>query len=95
MARSEKLKKFDELARKALERRKLRYEELRTWRSDQISSPSLLRLRSRPRNSPAPNESIMVAAYDLAGQSGSHRLVSIICSDPYQRHGSQTMHQQG
>jgi hypothetical protein len=87
-ARLEQLEKFDDLARKALEQRKLRYEEWRTWRSDQFSPTSLLRIKPKLRNSPAPNDSIMVAAYDFAGQSRSHCLVSTVHSDPYQRHGS-------
>lgn len=94
-ARSEQLAKFDELARKAVEQRKLRYEEWRTWKSDLTASTGVLRLRPKPRNSPTPNDAIMVATYDLAGQSGSHCLVSTIYSDPYQRHGSQKMYQQG
>lgn len=67
-ARLEQLKGFDELTRKSLEQRRLRYEEWRTWRSDLINSISVLRLKHK-RNSPAPSDSTMVTAYDLAGQS--------------------------
>jgi len=67
-ARREQLEKFDELARKAVEQRRLRFEEWRTWRSDLIASTSVLRLKPKARNSPTPNDAIMVATYDLAGQ---------------------------
>ena len=77
-ARSEQLQKFDELAKNALEQRKLRHDEWRTWKSDLIASTSLLRLKPKSRHSPRPNDAFMVAAYDLAGQSESHCLVSTI-----------------
>lgn len=67
-ARSEQLGKFDELARKALEQRRLRYEEWRTYKADLIASTSVLRLKPKPRNSPMPNDAFLVTAYDLAGQ---------------------------
>ena len=77
-ARSEQLRNSDELARKALEQRKLRYEEWRTYKVDLIASTSLLRLKQKPRNSPMLSDAFMATAYDLAGQSGSHRPVSTI-----------------
>src|SRR6266404_2749511 len=94
-ARLQQLEKFDELARKTLEQRKLRYEEWRTWRSDLINSTSVLRLKYKPRNSLAPNDSTMVAAYDHAGQSRIPYLNSPIDSNLYQRYGGQTICQQG
>jgi hypothetical protein len=70
-ARSEQLEKFDELARKALEQRRLRYEEWKTWRSDVSFSNSVMRLKSKVRSSPAPGDGTMAAVYNLAGQSMS------------------------
>ena len=91
-ARMEQLQKFDELARKALEQRKLRHDDCKAWKSDLIASTSLLRLKPKPRNSPMPSDTFMVAAYDQAGQSRSYYLVYTTYSDPYQRHGSQKMY---
>lgn len=94
-ARLGQLVKFDELVRQSLEQRKLRYEEWRTWRSDLINSTSVLRLKYKPRNSPAPSDSTMVAAYDSAGQSRIPYLMTTINSNFYQRYGGQTIYQQG
>ena len=76
-ARTGKLEEFDELARKALEERELRYKEWKAWKPNLVP-PAASRgwLRSKPRNSPAlapapipaPTERTMADAYDLAGQ---------------------------
>jgi hypothetical protein len=66
-ARSRKIDEFDEFARKALRKRKLRYEEWKAWKP-KPAPPASVRLLSRSRNSPAPTESTMVAAYERAGQ---------------------------
>ena len=94
-ARLEQLEKFDELARQTLEQRKLRYEEWRAWRSDLMNSSSVLRLKYKSRNSPAPSDRTMITAYDLAGQSRVPYLKSTIYSNLYQRYGGQTIYQQG
>ena len=65
VACSEKLNEFDELARKALEERKRRYEEWAAWKP---KPPAPVWLLTRQRNSPAPTESTAVAAYDHAGK---------------------------
>jgi len=66
-ARSRRLEDFDEFARKALGDRKSKHEEWMAWKSKPTPSAGI-RLLSRSRSSPAPNESMMVAAYDRAGQ---------------------------
>ena len=66
-ARSRKLEEFDELARKALGERRLRYEGWQAWRSKPAPS-SGVRFLSKSKNTAAPTESTMVAAYDRAGQ---------------------------
>lgn len=65
IARSKKLEEFDQLATKALEERKRKYDEWKAWKPKPASSGWL---RSKPRNSPTPMESTMVAAYDHAGK---------------------------
>ena len=71
-ARSGELEEFDELARKALEERELRYKEWKAWNPNPVP-PTATRgwLRPKPRNSPAPTEGTMVDAYNLAGQRGA------------------------
>ena len=68
-ARSGELDEFDELARKAIEERGLRYKEWKAWNPNSVP-PTATRgwLRSKPRNSPAPTERTMADAYNLAGQ---------------------------
>ena len=70
-ARSKKLEEFDELARKALEERELRYEEWKAWKLEPVpSTASRGWLRSKPKKplALAPTEKTMVDAYNLAGQ---------------------------
>ena len=72
-ARTGKLEEFDELARKALEERELRYKEWKAWKPSPVP-PTATRgwLRSKPRDSPAPTpaptERTLADAYNLAGQ---------------------------
>jgi len=66
-ARSEKLEELDGLAKRALEERKLRYEQWKSWKPKQ-SLPAGVWPLSKPKNLPAPTESGVVAAYDCAGQ---------------------------
>jgi hypothetical protein len=88
-ARSEKLEEFDELARKALEERKLRYKEWKDW-VPKLVPPTAARgwLRPKPRNplatAPEPTERTMVDAYNSAGQRMSTTLSLVITSDPSQ-----------
>jgi hypothetical protein len=88
-ARSEKLQEFDELARKALEERELRYKEWKDW-VPKLVPPTAARgwYRPKPRNSPAPapepTERTMVDAYNLAGQRMNTTLSLVFISDPFQ-----------
>ena len=86
-ARTGKLEEFDEIARKALEERELRYKEWKAWRPNPVP-PTTSRgwLRSKPRNSPAPiptsTEGTMVDAYNRAGQRRGTTIRLIKHSDP-------------
>ena len=93
--RSKKLEEFDELAMEALEQRKRRYEEWETRKLNPAPPNNVQWLRSKPRSSPAPTESTMVAAYDRAGQRGIPLLRLPISSDPFPRHGGQKICQHG
>ena len=91
---SEKLEEFDELAREALENRKLRHEEWKTWKPKPAPSTGV-RLWPKARNEPVPTESTMVTTYNLAGQRRVSLLRLAIPSHPLQRYSSQTIRQQG
>ena len=70
-ARSGELEEFDELARKALEERELRYKEWKAWKPNPVPLTGTRRwLRPKPRDSPALTEETMTDAYNLAGQRG-------------------------
>jgi len=78
---SKQLEEFDELAREALENRKLRHEEWETWKLK--PSPSTgVRLWSKARNEQVPTETTMVTAYTLAGQRRVSFLRLVIHSNP-------------
>ena len=81
---SEKLEEFDELAREALENRKLRHEEWKTWKPKPAPSTGV-RLWPRARKEPVSTESTMVTAYNLAGQRMVSLLRLAIPSNPPQR----------
>jgi len=86
-ARSEQLEEFDELAREALESRKLRHEELKTRKPKPVPSTSVW-LWPKARNEPVPTESTMVTAYNLAGQRRVSLLRLAIPFNPPQRYSS-------
>jgi hypothetical protein len=76
------LQEFDELARKALEARKLRYEEWKARKPKLV--PPTAKLLSKLRNPPAPTERTMLDAYNFAGQRSTTLLRLAIPSDPSQ-----------
>jgi len=91
---SEKLEEFDELARAALENRKLRHEEWKNWKPKPAPSTGV-RLWVKAKKEPVQTESTMVTAYNLAGQRRVSFLRLAIPSNPPQRYISQTICQQG
>ena len=70
-ARTGKLEEFDELAKKALEERELRYKEWEAWKPNS-APPTATRgwLRSIAKDPPAPTERTLADAYNRAGQGG-------------------------
>jgi len=83
-ARSENLEEFDELARKALKERELRYKEWKVWKPLPVPpTPTGRWLRSKPRNPPAlpPTKGEMADAYNRAGQRSITNLRLVFASD--------------
>ena len=64
---SEQLEEFDQLARRALEERKRRYEEWKGWKP-RMGQLAAVRILPKQKISPAPNASAMLASYDRAGK---------------------------
>ena len=65
--RSEKLKDYDDRAKKALEERNRRYREWKAWKPDPGPSTKGFKLGVRPKIPQTPTEGTLVAAYGHTG----------------------------